>query len=288
MSELSRANRNQYYTGGREADTLLTLVGKVWGLNKGTLLEPSVGSGAFPKASERLGLPYEWVTNELFPDNSNYRATHNEDFMAMPPFVVDAVVGNPPYTGDTSYKGVRMPLYLAFINKAFEFANRVAYVLPLPVLKWKALNMLPEGVEVVAWTTPKPNPYLLGGVGGGEVREVKTTIVLFERTGGPGVSYWNEAPEGLEWVAKGDERATHAVCEWGSVGEGRCLRGTWGRRVPTAERHCVITDQRIEGLVATDAMRRFIGELSSAVPSATVPEMNHYLNAMLRCEEVTC
>jgi hypothetical protein len=281
MSATSEFNKNQFYTGDTEAETLLAIANELWELNGKHLLEPSVGAGAFPKAARRLGLSVAWTTNELYPDNSNWRADSHKDFLEMKPQRVDAVVGNPPYTGSAEMGERRMPLYEAFLHQAFQWADRVAFVLPLPVLRWRNLARLPEGVELVAWTTPKRSDYLLGGYGTNEEQEVATTIAFFERTGGKGVEWDGSPPEGLEWLPEGHPDATHSVCNWGAAGSTRCLRGSWGATVPAAsELFCRITSTEIEALLATNAINEFAKTLSSASPSVNKEEMNHYLRVM--------
>jgi hypothetical protein len=287
VSATSEFNANQYYTSDSEAETLLTLANELWGLERGTLLEPSVGAGAFPKAAARLGLAVEWRTNELYPDASNYQPDTCRDFLDLTPFAVDAVVGNPPYTGWAEVGGQKLPLYECFVHQALRFSDRVAFVLPLPVLKWRTLARLPKGVELVGWTEPKRNGYLLGGYGTNEEQEVATTLAFFERTGGPGVEWNGTAPEGLEWLPDGHSDATHAVCNWGRAGSARCLRGSWGATLPAAsELHCRVTSTEVEALLATNAINEFYKKLSSASPSVSREEINHSLRIMLDRQEL--
>lgn len=282
MSDLSVSNRNQYYTSDTEAETLLAIANELWELNGKHLLEPSVGAGAFPKAAGRLGLSVEWTTNELYPDNSNYPPTTSRDFLEMPPKRVDAVVGNPPYTGSAEVGERRMPLYEAFLHRAFQWTDRVAFVLPLPVLKWKNLARLPEGVELVAWTTPTTNEYLLGGFGTNEEQEVATTLAFYERTGAEQPKFQSEPPDGLEWLPDGHPDATHAICGWGMAGATRCLKGSWGPTLGwSSEHYARITSTDIEALLATDAIYQFSKMLSSASPTITKKELSHCLRVML-------
>lgn len=272
MGDLSVSNRNQYYTSDTEAETLLAIANELWGLDGKHLLEPSVGAGAFPKAAGRLGLTVAWATNELYPENSNYLPDTARDFLELKPKRVDAIVGNPPYTGSAEVGERRMPLYEAFLHQAFHWTDRVAFVLPLPVLKRKTLARLPEGIELVAWTTPRTN----------EEQEVATTLAFYERKVAERPAFRSEPPEGLEWLPEGHPDATHGICGWGMAGTARCLKGSWGPTVGwRLEHYARITSTEIEALLATDAICLFIKVLSSATPTVTKVELNHGLNVML-------
>lgn len=284
MSDLSVSNRNQYYTSGTEADTLLAIANEMWDLRGSKVLDPSVGAGAFPKAGMRMGLGIRWVTNELYPDNSNWNADTQRDFLEMAPGEkYDAVISNPPYTGYGEVDGVRYPLYEAFLHHALKHTDRVAYVMPLPILKRRVLARLPEGVELVGWTAPKRNPYLLGGYGTDETQEVATTLAFFERTGAPRLAYDGMPPEGLEWLPDRHPEATHAITSWGAVGQTRCLRKRWGAVFPSASEHYArITSIEVEALLATDAIAQHMKLFSSASPSGSKEEIAHCLNVMLK------
>ncbi len=285
MSELSKELHNAYYTGNAEVRTLLHYTDQLWGLDNKVALEPSVGSGAFPLTAERLGYwNLWWVTNELFPEQTNYRADHNEDFLRLTPKPVDLVLGNPPYTGSGEVDGVRLPLWLAFVHQSFKWAEQVAFVLPLQALKHSNLCRLPAGVEVAGWTPPTANQFVLGGVGGSEEKEVRTTAVFFERTGFPGYRYETEPPEGLEWVAIGDPEATHGVSLVGSLGEARCLKKSWGRKFPfcSNETQVKVTDPHLEALLAANCVHDFASDLCSALPVLSKEELNFYLRVARR------
>lgn len=59
--------------------------------------------------------------------------------------------------------------------------------------------------------------------------------------------------------------------------------GELGATMPAAsELHCRITSTEIEALLATNAINEFAKTLSSASPSVSKEEMNHYLRVMQR------
>lgn len=284
MSELSKLNANQYYTSGQEVRELLAYCDELWNLAPGTkVLEPSVGSGSFPLTAERLGYELSWVTNEWFPDCTNFESTYNADFLTLPPEKVDLVVGNPPYSGQVEYKGETTPLWLAFIKQSFEWSERVAFVLPLAALTYNFLSRLPDQVKVVGWTTPKPSTYVLGGVGASDTKEVRTTTVLFERTAGfSGYRFTPDPPDGFEWVETGHTEATHGISLTLKLGEARCLRKSWGRRFPFTEKEhqARVTCPRIEALLASGVIHEFAKEYTQALPAIQRREFNHYLSTL--------
>jgi hypothetical protein len=285
MSVLSVENRNAYYTGNEEVRRLLQIADRLWGLTGKVALEPAVGSGAFPLTASRLGYQLDWVTNELFPEQTNYQADTAEDFFSLQVGKVDIVLGNPPYTGlAQGDDGQRLPLWLAFINQSFKWADRVAFVLPVAALNYNFLCRLPDGVEVVAWTTAEHAPYVLGGVGGSETKEVRTTTVFFERTGFEGYEFHAEPPHGFEWVETGDPEATHGVSLSLRLGEARCLKGSWGRRLPYSDREhqAKVSDPAMEAVLAANVIHDFAKQFTVALPAIQKREFNHYLTVAAR------
>lgn len=280
--EDSRNLNSAYYTPETECLRLLWAIEQVWGsLNDKRLLEPSVGSGAFIRATQARKLEVEWVTNEMVPDANAFVADFNRDFLTLTPEEVgpiDIVCGNPPFSGMVSYDGRRVTLGQAFILHSLKFADRVAMVLPPESLRAIKLHSLPDDVAVVAHTAPKFATYNLGGSGAGEDKDVNTTIVLFERLS----SFQNEYTlltgdiDGFDWVKNIDD-ATHAIGTWGTT-SARCLDGSWGRRFPYAkESYAKVTNSAVEALLAEGSFSRTIADFTSAAPSTTEPELSHLL-----------
>ena len=276
-------SKSAYFTGSSETAELLALVDSVWGLNGKTVLEPSVGSGVFPLSSERLGYKTTWITNELHPDQTNYKPDYTEDFLTLPTQKVDLVIGNPPYSGSVNYKGTKLSLADAFIHRSLEWADRVAFILPSSAPRPKNLSMLPEGVGLRLWTNPRRSDYAVSGSGGGAFRVVKTVICLYERGNYPRYPFSGDPVPGLEWVKRGDPRATHAVSRIMPPGRARALDGSWGTLTPfSGELQCVITDPRIEALLATKAIQTYYDHFSSACCDISVENLNWFLNQMLK------
>ena len=160
----SREINSAYFTGLHEARQLLKKADGVWGLDGRRVLEPSVGSGTFIEAARIDGYDIEWVTNELFPETSCFEPDFTEDFLQLEAErigPIDLVVGNPPFSGRVSYRGVKTSLGFAFVLKVLnEHSTRAAFVLPPNVLRTRWLRLLPDDTRVVAWAKMLP-----GGLG---------------------------------------------------------------------------------------------------------------------------
>jgi hypothetical protein len=272
---------SQYYTQSTEAHALLHYANELWGIRGKHLLEPSVGAGSFVKEAERMGLDVTWTTCELHPESSNFVADITGDFLEVEPFEVDAVVGNPPFSGSVTYDGAKITLAEAFIAHSLKFAPRVAFILPPSVLRRRYLCRLPEGVRVVAWTEPKEADYTLGGSGGGADKTVRTSLVFIEREAGFRYEHDTSPIPGLEWVETAEE-ATHAFQAWGAVGAARPLDGSWGKPDP----YCIellakVTDPAIEKLIASGAIQAHGHRFTSAAPYTNQGEINHLMRLVL-------
>jgi hypothetical protein len=276
-------SKSAYFTGSSEAAELLGLVDSVWGLDGKTVLEPSVGSGVFPLSSERLRYNLTWITNELYPDQTNYDPDYTEDFLTLPVQKVDLVIGNPPYSGRVTYEGIKMSLSDAFIHRSLEWADRVAFVLPAAALRPKPLSLLPEGVGLKMWTVPRRSEYAVSGGGSGGLKSVKTTICLYERGNYSKYPFSSNPVPGLEWVKRGDPRATHAVSRIMPSGRARALDGSWGTLNPFSdELQCVITDPRIEAILATKAVQTYYDYVSSSCSNLGIENLNWFISQMLK------
>ncbi len=285
----SQALNSQYYSAQEEIHQVLRMADQVWGLPDGAkVLEPSVGSGNFIRAARTIGFDLDWTTNELFPEANNFTPSLSMDFMDMTREQAghpDFVIGNPPFSGVTNIDGQRMSLGMAFIVKALQICDRVAYILPPNVLRTPWLNLLPDGVRVVAHTEPAAAEYNLGGFGAGETKLVKTTCVLFEQTKNPHSDYrlLLEAVPGLEFLNSYEE-ATHAIQTWGGA-SARALDGTWGRTLPWAgETPVRITDLSTEAILATSALSDYVTRYTAASPTTGKEEITHLLNTAINSD----
>jgi hypothetical protein len=99
-------------------------------------IEPSVGSGSFSNAFKNLNLNGNLKTIDIDPnvacdeciDFLSWEFKPNEEKQII-------VFGNPPF-------GKNASLAIKFINKSAEFANIIAFVLPLSFEKIRTLNQV--------------------------------------------------------------------------------------------------------------------------------------------------
>ncbi|MDB4336940.1 Eco57I restriction-modification methylase domain-containing protein [bacterium] len=284
INGFSTSINSQYFTGETECLRLLWACEQVWGsLNGKRLLEPSVGSGAFIKATKARQLNVQWITNELFPDGNAFEADFNEDFMTLTPDEVgpiDIVIGNPPYSGNVQWKGKKQPLGWAFVLHALTFADRVAMVLTPKCLRAVMLSALPSDVGVVAYTEPSNATYNLGGSGGGEDKDVNTSIVLFERMS----SFQNDYAllsgeiDGIELLPKNQtDKATHMLQMWGGS-NARAVDGSWGRQIPYAiEIPLEVTTPEAEALLASGVVGKTPAHFTATSSMTNDEEMKHLI-----------
>lgn len=275
-----------YFTSIEECDQLLSVVDQIWGLDGKRALEPAVGSGNIIRASSPYSV--EWVTNELHPDHTNFIADHTKSIFELTKEEVgpvDIVIGNPPFSGKISHKNRTLNIALAFIDRAFEFADRVAFILPANVLRARPLYSLPPFARIVAHTPPKHHSYSVAEISHGDEKLIRTTIVLFERADGDNRPLYDESPvDGLEWLST-YEGATHAVGHWGGLNL-RSLDGCYGRDAPyAAETPARITDPRIEGCLLSQELTDYLGDTTCASLWCPAEELNHLVREMLEAME---
>ena len=102
-----------------------------------TFMEPSAGEGAFIRAIENLGFKNIYAC-DIEPNAKNIlrRDFLNDDLSSeVPDHENVVIVGNPPF-------GRRARMAAEFINKGFEYADTVAFILPLQFEKYSAQNKI--------------------------------------------------------------------------------------------------------------------------------------------------
>ena len=110
------------------------------------ILDPCVGTGAFPKALRMAGYTNQIDTIEI---DSNFKAVpeasnhHCEDFLQLePPYKYDVIFSNPPYS-----------LAEEFIKKAFTLANKEKF----EIIYLLRLNFLGAQKRNEFWQEYPPN-----------------------------------------------------------------------------------------------------------------------------------
>ncbi len=228
-SKLASSINDQYFTPVETAmwcfDQAKGLLG--WDF-KGTVLEPSVGAYAFVKASDKLKLPLDWTTNDLFPQplsKPDYELDWcKEDIPHEGRF--DYVITNPPF-------GVSNTMAKRFMKKALKAGKRVMMILPkgsrrvdfqdsMPLKAKKVLDINLEDMTFVTST--------------GERKIVQCCLQCWERTNVERVKIKDSmdlrkdlfvrwSSEDDKWQQKDGMKMDVQVTRWGRM----------GRIIPAAE-----------------------------------------------------
>ncbi|MEN9752360.1 MAG: hypothetical protein RL670_51, partial [Actinomycetota bacterium] len=125
--------KEQYYTPSDLAAELVSLVAEaVGGLAGKTVLEPAGGTGAFIAAAEAAG------ASEIhsFDIEPLHGSVAKADFLTQNLSLRGAVaISNPPFGRNNS-------LSIPFFNKAAEYADTIAFIVPRSWRKWSVINRL--------------------------------------------------------------------------------------------------------------------------------------------------
>lgn len=134
-----------------------------------TIIEPSAGSGAF--SNQIVGC----IAMDIHPEHSNIIKqdwlTYKHHKKASEKVLV---IGNPPF-------GQQNSLAIEFINKASEFADRVAFVLPISFKKQSIQNRLVPSLHLVYEEILPADSFLLNG----EVYDVKCVFQIWDKKDTP-------------------------------------------------------------------------------------------------------
>ena len=132
--------KEQYYTPKNLAAELTRLTSRfVPDLATRTVIEPAGGTGAFIEAAAALG-----VKNVIsFDIEPLHAAVRQGDFLAANLSVRGAVaISNPPFGRNNS-------LSIPFFNKAAEYADTIAFIVPRSWRKWSVINRLDRNFALV-------------------------------------------------------------------------------------------------------------------------------------------
>lgn len=153
---------DKFYTSSQIAKEC---IGKINIEDYDIIIEPSAGSGAF---SNQI---HDCIAMDILPEHDNiikqdwllYEHVKQEDKSVL-------VIGNPPF-------GQQNKLAIDFINKAAEFADRVAFILPISFKKQSIQNRISPYLHLVYEEVLPSNSFLLNG----EVYDVKCVFQIWDR-----------------------------------------------------------------------------------------------------------
>lgn len=141
-----------------------------------TIIEPSAGSGAF--SNQIVGC----IAMDIHPEHSNII---KQDWLtykhSKKPSEKVLVIGNPPF-------GQQNNLAIEFINKASEFADRIAFVLPISFKKQSIQNRLVPSLHLVYEEILPADSFLLNG----EVYDVKCVFQIWDKKDYPRIKLSRE------------------------------------------------------------------------------------------------
>lgn len=121
-------------------------------------LEPSAGGGAFLRALDKANY-HEYFAFDIDP---HHEKVIRNDFLKddlsekLPTKEELVVIGNPPF-------GRRARMAAAFINKAFDYTDTVAFVLPLQFQKYSAQNKLIKEARLIFDEVLPRNSFVFNG-----------------------------------------------------------------------------------------------------------------------------
>jgi len=128
--------------------------------NKVSFLEPSAGGGSFIDAAHDRG--YRIFGTDIDPqrDEIEYADFIDDDveriFENFPGKEELVVIGNPPF-------GKRSQLALDFIEKAFEYSDTVAFILPIQFMKYLTMKNIDKYARLVVNEVINPDSFTFEG-----------------------------------------------------------------------------------------------------------------------------
>jgi predicted RNA methylase len=148
MSRGKKHDLDKFYTKPEIAEYFI----KKAKINKyNVIIEPSAGSGSFSNQIEDcIALDLEPESDKIIKQDF-FTYTYNKDKEKV------LVIGNPPF-------GKQNNLAIAFINYAAQFADRVAFILPLSFKKESVQNRLNKNLHLTYEEDVPKNSFTLDGI----------------------------------------------------------------------------------------------------------------------------
>lgn len=139
------AKNDKFYTKTEVAKRCVDFLSTYVNLNKEICLEPSAGDGVF--------LPYlpKYEAYDLYPEGEGIK---KQDFLTFTSDMTTFVtIGNPPF-------GSRSKLAVAFFNKAAQYSNIIAFIVPVSFMKWNVQKELDKNFHLIDYFYLDPNSFL--------------------------------------------------------------------------------------------------------------------------------
>ncbi len=165
MTNVSKERQfDQFYTQDTVADECLSILwnylSEVYSTNEIgslTFLEPSAGDGAFIRALEAKG-SHKFYAYDIDPHSGKIKKHDflKDDLEAGLKSQNVIVIGNPPF-------GKRAKQAIEFVNRAADYAEVVAFILPLQFQKYSAQNQLRPDLRLVVNQKLRPESFVFNG-----------------------------------------------------------------------------------------------------------------------------
>jgi hypothetical protein len=170
-SKVAKDIHDKYYTSLKDAEWCLDYLQREvkWQL-VGTALEPCVGAGSFVTASENLGLPLEWITNDLHPNPAFTPDTEKDIRTLKVATKPDFIITNPPFGHSNS-------LARKSLQHCLTLCDKVAMILPKGARRLGFLDSQPEFAHLVADVDV---PSMIYELPDGSTRQVDTCLQAWE------------------------------------------------------------------------------------------------------------
>lgn len=139
------AKNDKFYTKTEVAKQCVNFLSHYVDLEDKICLEPSAGNGAF--------LPYlpHYDAYDLYPEADNIKL---QDFLLFESNRLDYItIGNPPF-------GSRSKLAIEFFNKAAQYSNIIAFIVPVSFMKWSVQKELNKNFHLIDYFYLEPNSFL--------------------------------------------------------------------------------------------------------------------------------
>lgn len=139
------AKNDKFYTKIEVAKQCVNFLSQYINLDNELCLEPSAGGGAFLHY-----LPH-YEAYDLYPEADNIVKQNFLEFNSNKTNFI--TIGNPPF-------GSRSKLAIDFFNKAAQFSNVIAFIVPVSFMKWSVQKELNKNFHLIDYFYLEPNSFL--------------------------------------------------------------------------------------------------------------------------------
>ena len=202
---------DKFYTQKEVAKQCADFLKEKVSFSKGiTFLEPSAGNGAF------LDYLDNYLAIDIKPEDDRIKEQDFFDFSSNKKDYI--TIGNPPF-------GKRSKMAIDFFNKASEFSEIIAFIVPVSFMKWSVQKVLNKDFALINYFYLNPCSFLENG----KPFEVRTVFQIWVKKSSqfykgkdlrlkksPSISHkdfliwqYNATPEAIKYINEDWEIATY-------------------------------------------------------------------------------